>query len=121
MKREELIFRGCSVGILIYFCQRIKQILRQKHSEIFIASIDKSGYYMNNELVTIVFHLTRVFVVFREEERFFPCKGRTSFKSFSTHRCFKADELRSVKNGLRYISEEYLSVLKQIPVETPTE
>lgn len=114
MKRSKMIFRGSSVKLLEYFCKRTKRILKKKDKKIFIP-VGKNKYCLNNEIANLIFHLTRIFVVFRNEEEFFPRKDGATFKSFTICGTFEPEEFKDIKRGIKFIANSTQKILRGIP------
>lgn len=113
-KKKTMIFRGYSVKMLEKICARVKKIVEKKNKQIFICT--ENEYYFSDELVNLLFHLTRVFVVFREEEKFFPRKTQNgmTFKSFALDSGFQKKDLKEVKQGVLYIVTATKTILHGI-------
>jgi hypothetical protein len=111
MKKSEAIFRGCSVALLEYFCKRAEYLIEKSPF-----TKTRNGNYFNTELVIILFHLTRVFTVFRERDYVAPRKNGST-KTFSLCTKYFPQELPKVKKGVKHIVAEVGKLLKNIPQE----
>lgn len=106
-------FRGCAVGILIYYSQRIREMVL--NDEIF-ERVENNLYVFADEAINILFHLTRVFVCFREADKYFPRRNGETFKSFTATQKFSQQELKGIEKGVIYIADNAAKLLTAVKV-----
>lgn len=79
--------------------------------EIF-KEIEENLYVFTDEAINILFHLTRIFVCFREADKYFPRKNGESFKSFAAEQEFHKQDLKKIKQGVVYIADNVETLLQ---------